>query len=84
MVSDPHKRRLGVRPTAQMGRNNNAFLHCCASQQILKLYVRFGSKADAGALRSHVRFTPESGHPICAFLMSTRPSHAATGIGIYP
>src|SRR6516225_712084 len=22
MVSDPHKRRLGVQPTAQMGRNN--------------------------------------------------------------
>ena len=46
MVSDPHKRRLGVQPTAQMGRNNHVFAECCASQQILGLDVRFGSKAD--------------------------------------
>jgi hypothetical protein len=28
-----------------------------------KAYVRFGSLADIGPCRRHVRFTPESGHP---------------------
>jgi hypothetical protein len=30
-------------------------------------HVRFGSEADITRSPSHVRFTPESGHPICAF-----------------
>ena len=60
--SDPHKRRLGVQPTAQMGRNNHVFAECCASQQILGLDVRFGSKADIKARLRDVRFTPKSGH----------------------
>src|SRR5262245_56686184 len=37
--------------------------------------VRFGSLADIRRCRLHVRFTPESGHPICT-LMSTRPKNA--------
>jgi hypothetical protein len=45
-----------------MGRNNHVFAECCASQQILGLDVRFGSKADIKARLRDVRFTPKSGH----------------------
>ncbi|MGB9271873.1 MAG: hypothetical protein WCB74_22035, partial [Pseudolabrys sp.] len=31
----------------------------------MKLYVRFGSKADMCSAKRHVRFTPESGHVRC-------------------
>jgi hypothetical protein len=44
-----------------------------ASEQIWAANVRFGSKADIGALPINVRFTPKSGHwnsvvecPLCA------------------
>ena len=36
--------------------------------------VRFGSEADSHGGTGDVRLTPESGHPICAFLVSTRPN----------
>src|SRR6516165_9897422 len=42
----------------------------CASQQIQVANVRFGSKADIGALLIDVRFTPKSGHRLS---MSTCP-----------
>jgi hypothetical protein len=44
-----------------------------AQQQFSKAHVRFGSKADIGALPINVRFTPKSRHwnsaarsPLCA------------------
>src|SRR5262249_36140619 len=45
---------------------------CCASQQIKSLNFRYGSKADIRAAKSHVRFTPESGHVQCSAVADVR------------
>ena len=37
-----------------------------AVRNLNPVYVRFGSKADITRRSGHVRFTPESGHSICA------------------
>ena len=36
----------------------------------MKLYVRFGSKADMCSAQADVCFTPKSGHVQCNWLMS--------------
>src|SRR5262249_8818837 len=49
----------------------------CAAQQVLKVNVRFGSKADVEALSPDVRYTPESGRSLarcCERLHSTFPN----------
>ena len=62
MVSDPHKRRSGVRPTAQMGRNNQCICRVLCitanSEARCPLWVKSGHSG----LLGDVRFAPKSGH----------------------
>jgi hypothetical protein len=46
--------------------------------------VRFGSKAEIRAAKSHVRFTPESGHELIAYWISSLAAICSRGETVRP
>src|SRR5262249_32770888 len=82
MLSLPRsgQQALGLELKCSESRWGAAVLFCAATWMIAhtdarsaalrdctRVFVRFGSKADVAPCLDHVRFTPESRHPICAF-----------------